>query len=48
MPSEVIARLNHELNKALQTAEMKQRFPKIGAEPMVMSPGQFERLMREE
>jgi tripartite-type tricarboxylate transporter receptor subunit TctC len=47
-PSEVVARLNDEINKALQTADMKERFSKIGAEPMVMSPGQFDSFMREE
>ena len=47
-PSEVVARLNNEINKALQTADMKERFSKIGAEPMIMSPGQVDGFMREE
>jgi tripartite-type tricarboxylate transporter receptor subunit TctC len=32
-PREVIARLNAELNKALQTAEVRSRLASIGAEP---------------
>lgn len=32
-PKEVIARLNGELNKSLQTPDMKARLAKIGAEP---------------
>ena len=33
---------------ALQSTEVRERLPKIGAEPMAMTPGEFDALVREE
>lgn len=47
-PREVLARLNAEVNKALQAPDMKERLAKLGAEPMSMAPEQFDAFLREE
>jgi tripartite-type tricarboxylate transporter receptor subunit TctC len=47
-PREVVARLNAEVNRALQTADMVERLAKLGAEPMLMSPEQYDAYLREE
>jgi len=41
-PREVLARLNAETQRALQSADLKERLAKLGAEPMAMSPGEFD------
>jgi tripartite-type tricarboxylate transporter receptor subunit TctC len=40
-PDEVIARLNREINAGLASADMKERFAKLGTTPMVMTPEEF-------
>jgi len=40
-PPEVIARLNREINAGLASAEMKEKFAKLGTTPMVMTPEEF-------
>jgi len=40
-PDEVVARLNREINAGLVSAEMKERFAKLGTTPMVMTPEEF-------
>ena len=47
-PNEVLARLNAEIQRALQTADMKERLAKLGSEPMAMSPEQFNAFIRDE
>ena len=47
-PREVVARLNEEINKALLTADMKERFARLGAEPMIMTPGEYDAFLRDE
>jgi tripartite-type tricarboxylate transporter receptor subunit TctC len=47
-PREVLARLNDEIQRALQSADLKERLAKLGAEPMVMSPEQFDAFLRDE
>jgi tripartite-type tricarboxylate transporter receptor subunit TctC len=47
-PREVLARLNAEVNRALQSPDMKERLAKLGAEPMSMSPAQFDAFIRDE
>jgi tripartite-type tricarboxylate transporter receptor subunit TctC len=32
----------------LQSPEVRERLPKLGAEPMAMTPGEFDALVREE
>ena len=47
-PREIVNRLNAEINKLLQSDEMKDRLAKLGAEPMSMTPGEFDAYLREE
>ena len=47
-PRDIVARLNAEINRILQTADMKERLLKLGAEPMLMSPEQYDAFLREE
>jgi tripartite-type tricarboxylate transporter receptor subunit TctC len=47
-PRDVVGRLNSEINRAEQQAEVKERFAKLGAEPMPMSPEQFDKYLQEE
>lgn len=47
-PREIVARLNAEVNRALQSADMIERLAKLGAEPMLMSPEQYDAYLREE
>lgn len=41
VPAEVIARLNAETNRILQTREMKERLLELGAEPARTTPAEF-------
>jgi tripartite-type tricarboxylate transporter receptor subunit TctC len=41
-PQPVVDRLNTEINKMIQSAEMKEFFLKEGAEPAPMKPAEFE------
>jgi tripartite-type tricarboxylate transporter receptor subunit TctC len=45
-PREIIARLNAEVLKAGQAPELKQRLTTLGAEPMPMSPTEFDAILR--
>src|SRR5204862_1684779 len=47
-PRDVVGRLNAEINRVLQSAEMKERLAGLGAEPMQMSPEQYDAFLREE
>ena len=47
-PRDVVARLNAEVLKAEQVPEVRARLAKLGAEPMPMSPQQFDAYIREE
>lgn len=47
-PREVINRLNQATLKALQTADVRERLGKLGAEPLAMSPEQFDAFIKEE
>jgi tripartite-type tricarboxylate transporter receptor subunit TctC len=47
-PRDIVNRLNGEINKMLQSEEMKDRLAKLGAEPMSMTPDQFDAFLREE
>jgi tripartite-type tricarboxylate transporter receptor subunit TctC len=47
-PSDIVNRLATELTKALQSAELKQRFAGEGAEPSVMSREQFTGFIKNE
>ena len=47
-PRDIVARLNAEINKALQAADMVERFARLGAEPMVMAPDAYDNFLRDE
>ena len=47
-PPAVVARLNSEVHKALQHAEMKAALAKIGVEPRMTTPQESEAFMRAE
>lgn len=47
-PREIVARLNAEINKALQAPDMVERFARLGAEPMVMAPAEYDNFLRDE
>jgi tripartite-type tricarboxylate transporter receptor subunit TctC len=47
-PREVVARLNAEINKAMEQPEVRQRVAKLGAEPMPMSPERFDAFIKEQ
>jgi tripartite-type tricarboxylate transporter receptor subunit TctC len=47
-PGDVIGRLNSEVQRSLQAAEMKERLAKLGTEPMSMSPAQSDAFIARE
>ena len=47
-PKDVLARLNGEIQRALQAPDMSERLAKLGAEPMAMSAEQFDSFIRDE
>jgi tripartite-type tricarboxylate transporter receptor subunit TctC len=47
-PNDIINRLATELNKALQSADLKQKFAGEGSEPSVMSREQFTKFVANE
>jgi tripartite-type tricarboxylate transporter receptor subunit TctC len=47
-PRDVVSRLNAEVLRAEETPEVKARFAKLGAEPMPMTPQQFDAYIQEE
>ena len=47
-PREIVAKLNAQINRALQTPEVKERLANMGAVPMSMSPEQFDAYLRDE
>lgn len=47
-PSEVIARLNVEISKALATPDLRQRFANIGVDPAPGTPYELQQLIRQE
>ncbi len=47
-PADILARLNAEAVKALQSPEIRERFARLGAEPTPMQPAEFDALIRSE
>ena len=47
-PAPVIDKLNAEIRRALQSADVRERMAKLGAEPSPTSPEQFGALIRSE
>jgi tripartite-type tricarboxylate transporter receptor subunit TctC len=48
VPKHVVAKLNGEINKALASATLRERFAAIGAEPSPTTPGEFGALIARE
>jgi tripartite-type tricarboxylate transporter receptor subunit TctC len=47
-PPDVLARLNEETKKALENPAVREKLVKLGADPMPMTPQQFDKLVRDE
>jgi tripartite-type tricarboxylate transporter receptor subunit TctC len=47
-PRAIVNRLNGEFARALQSPDVRERHANLGAEPMPMSPEQFDAYMREQ
>jgi tripartite-type tricarboxylate transporter receptor subunit TctC len=47
-PRDVVARINRDVVKALQSPEVRERLASLGAEPMPMAPDKFDAYIREE
>lgn len=47
-PRAIVERLNAEIVKALESPETRQRFTALGAEPMIMTPAEFDAFLRAE
>jgi tripartite-type tricarboxylate transporter receptor subunit TctC len=47
-PREIVAKLNAEINRALRSADMRERLEKLGGEPMSMNAAQFDSFIRQE
>jgi len=47
-PPDLIARLNAEVQRALQSADVKERLVKLGTEPMSMTPAESDAFIRRE
>jgi tripartite-type tricarboxylate transporter receptor subunit TctC len=48
VPKTIVTTLNAEINKALDTPTVRQRFAAIGAEPTITTPDQFREFIRRE
>jgi tripartite-type tricarboxylate transporter receptor subunit TctC len=48
MPREIVNRLHAEASAAFQSAEVRERLARVGAEPMVMTPAEFDAYIRDE
>lgn len=47
-PKDIVAKIHAETLKALGAPDVKERLAKLGAEPMTMSPAEFDRYIAEE
>jgi tripartite-type tricarboxylate transporter receptor subunit TctC len=45
MPPEIVDKLNKEINAAIADHAMKTRLANLGAEPMLMTPAEFEKFI---
>jgi tripartite-type tricarboxylate transporter receptor subunit TctC len=48
VPGEIVSRLNHEIAKALNSQEMKEKLGSVGIEPLTNTPEQFASFIRSE
>jgi tripartite-type tricarboxylate transporter receptor subunit TctC len=47
-PRDIVAKLHQEVQKAIASADVKERFAKLGAEAFPMTPEQFDKYIRDE
>jgi tripartite-type tricarboxylate transporter receptor subunit TctC len=47
-PDEIVKRLNEAINESLGSAEMKTRLDKLGLEPVIQTPEEFGKFVRDE
>jgi tripartite-type tricarboxylate transporter receptor subunit TctC len=47
-PPDLVARLNAEVTRALQSTDVKERLAKLGTEPMLMTPAESDEFIRRE
>jgi len=47
-PRDIVARLNADINRAMQSPELKQRLANLGADAMPMTPEQFDAFLKDE
>jgi tripartite-type tricarboxylate transporter receptor subunit TctC len=47
-PKEIVEKLNAEINKVLARPDIKQNWAKQGAEPLIMTPAEFEAYLRKD
>ena len=47
-PAELVEKINHDVREALRDPDVAARLQSIGAEPMPMSPAEFDRFVRAE
>jgi len=47
-PAEIVAKVNGEVLRALQSMELKERLAKLGTEPMSMTPAESDAFIRRE
>src|SRR6185369_13225005 len=45
-PAPIVDKLNAEINKVLAKPEVKEAWVKQGAEPLIMTPGEFDKYLR--
>ena len=48
MPAELVERINKDVQKALTSAEIKERFATLGAEAMPMTTAQFKKFVADD
>ena len=47
-PAEIVDKINADVARVLQTPDVRERLAALGAEPMVMTPAEFRKFMRDE
>ena len=47
-PATVVEKINHDVNQVLREADVRDRMTALGAEPMQMTPPEFDKFMRTE
>jgi tripartite-type tricarboxylate transporter receptor subunit TctC len=47
-PADVVDKINHDVQRVLAMPDVKERMASLGAEPMPMSPAEFDRFLRAE